>query len=112
VCVCVCVYRMELEALARASGLPTYLVADAGRTQVCTAPMPPCGPGLRSSTPLSYVLICKYFCAYEPYDSLGGCVMPHAPIHTQVDPGTVTVLAVGPAVAEDVDQVTGKLPLL
>jgi peptidyl-tRNA hydrolase len=38
--------------------------------------------------------------------------MPHAPIHTQVDPGTVTVLAVGPAVAEDVDQVTGKLPLL
>lgn len=32
--------------------------------------------------------------------------------HTQVDPGTVTVLAVGPAEEEVIDQVTGHLRLL
>lgn len=32
--------------------------------------------------------------------------------HTQVDPGTITVMAVGPAKEELVDQVTGDLSLL
>lgn len=32
--------------------------------------------------------------------------------HTQVDPGTVTVLAVGPDIEEKIDRVTGQLSLL
>lgn len=32
--------------------------------------------------------------------------------HTQVDPGTITVMAVGPAKEELVDQITGDLKLL
>jgi len=41
--------------------------------------------------------------------------LPHAVVrdagHTQLDPGTVTTLAVGPAEDDRVDAVTGDLPL-
>jgi len=41
--------------------------------------------------------------------------LPHAVVrdagHTQLDPGTVTTLAVGPAEDDRVDSVTGDLPL-
>ena len=41
--------------------------------------------------------------------------LPHAVVrdagHTQLDPGTVTTLAVGPASPEAVDRVTGELSL-
>lgn len=41
--------------------------------------------------------------------------LPHAVVrdagHTQLDPGTVTALAVGPAEDDRVDAVTGDLPL-
>lgn len=32
--------------------------------------------------------------------------------HTEVDPGTVTVLGIGPGANEKIDRITGKLPLL
>jgi PTH2 family peptidyl-tRNA hydrolase len=41
--------------------------------------------------------------------------LPHAIVrdagHTQLDPGTVTALAVGPAADDRIDAVTGDLPL-
>lgn len=52
---------------------------------------------------------------FELADRAERAGLPHAIIrdagHTQLDPGTVTTLAVGPAEDEDVDRVTGDLSL-
>jgi PTH2 family peptidyl-tRNA hydrolase len=52
---------------------------------------------------------------FELADAAERAGLPHAVIrdagHTQLDPGTVTALAVGPGDDEDVDRVTGDLSL-
>jgi len=54
----------------------------------------------------------ELFALAEKADAAG---LPHAIVrdagHTQLDPGTVTALAVGPAEADRVDAITGDLPL-
>ena len=52
---------------------------------------------------------------FELADAAERAGLAHAVVrdagHTQLEPGTVTALAVGPARDEDVDRVTGELPL-
>jgi PTH2 family peptidyl-tRNA hydrolase len=52
---------------------------------------------------------------FDLADSAGTKDLPQAVVrdagHTQLDPGTVTALAVGPAEDDRVDAVTGDLPL-
>jgi len=52
---------------------------------------------------------------FELADTAERAGLPHAVVrdagHTQLDPGTVTALAVGPGADEDVDRVTGDLSL-
>jgi PTH2 family peptidyl-tRNA hydrolase len=52
---------------------------------------------------------------FELADAAERAGLPHAVVrdagHTQLEPGTVTALAVGPARDDDVDRVTGELPL-
>jgi PTH2 family peptidyl-tRNA hydrolase len=52
---------------------------------------------------------------FELADAAERAGLPHAVVrdagHTQLEPGTVTALAVGPARDDEVDRVTGELPL-
>jgi PTH2 family peptidyl-tRNA hydrolase len=52
---------------------------------------------------------------FELADRADAAGLPHAVVrdagHTQLDPGTVTALAVGPGADDRVDRVTGDLPL-
>ena len=52
---------------------------------------------------------------FELADAAEGAGLPHAIVrdagHTQLDPGTVTALAVGPGPDDAVDRVTGDLSL-
>lgn len=54
----------------------------------------------------------QLFALAEAADRAG---VPHAIVrdagHTELEPGTVTALGVGPAPDEDIDRVTGDLPL-